>query len=208
MQVEDSFKRDSEKFLCVQSIYTRFNAQFWLGPFVSWSHWIDIISSYHVLKYPFYWCAYVICILTHISWNRLCSEVCPHGAVIVSMIRQLTRNYTIQLIMVMYDLLELFMRWRKWNTKIIKLVLLAEALHRRLHSAFDKPFFTFVGEKCCNTLGFRFRLRKLPNMGCALAIVFSGPLPLRSHKEQVTFSGPFLGVPSHLDYTRNRPEPS
>ncbi len=29
----------------------------------------------------------------------------------------------------------------------------------------------------------------------------SGPLPLRSHKRQVTFSGPFLGVPSHLDYT-------
>ncbi len=32
----------------------------------------------------------------------------------------------------------------------------------------------------------------------------SCPLPLCSHKEQVTFSGPFLGVPSHLDYTRNR----
>ncbi len=31
----------------------------------------------------------------------------------------------------------------------MKLVLLAEALHRRLHSAFEKPFFTFVGEKCC-----------------------------------------------------------
>ncbi len=29
-----------------------------------------------------------------------------------------------------------------------------------------------------------------------------------SHKEQVTFSGPFLGVPNHLDYTRNWPEPS
>ena len=27
-------------------------------------------------------------------------------------------------------------------------MLLAEALHRRLHSAFEKPFFTFVGEKC------------------------------------------------------------
>ncbi len=39
---------------------------------------------------------------------------------------------------------------------------------------------------------------------------FSGSLPLRSYKEQVTFSGPFLGVPipSLLDYTRNRPEPS
>ncbi len=37
---------------------------------------------------------------------------------------------------------------------------------------------------------------------------FSGPLPLRSHKEQVTFSRPFLGVPSLLDYTRNRPDPS
>ncbi len=35
------------------------------------------------------------------------------------------------------------------NTILIKLVLLVEALHRRLHSAFDKPFFTFVGEKCC-----------------------------------------------------------
>ena len=39
--------------------------------------------------------------------------------------------------MVMYDLLELFMRWRKWNTKIIKRVLLAEAQHRRQHSAFE-----------------------------------------------------------------------
>ena len=37
---------------------------------------------------------------------------------------------------------------------------------------------------------------------------FSGPLPLRYHKEEVTFSGPFLGVPCLLDYTRNRPEPS
>ncbi len=30
---------------------------------------------------------------------------------------------------------------------LIKRVLLAEAQHRRLHSAFEKPFFTFVGEK-------------------------------------------------------------
>ncbi len=30
-------------------------------------------------------------------------------------------------------------------------VLLAEAQHRRLHSAFEKCFFTFVWEKCCNT---------------------------------------------------------
>ena len=37
---------------------------------------------------------------------------------------------------------------------------------------------------------------------------FSGPLPLRSHKEQVTFSGPFRGVPSHLDYTRNDTGPN
>ena len=32
----------------------------------------------------------------------------------------------------------------------IKRVLLAEAQHKRLHSAFEKSFFTFVGEKCCN----------------------------------------------------------
>ena len=44
--------------------------------------------------------------------------------------------------------------------------------------------------------------------GLSFGYCFSGPLPLHSHKEQVTFSGPFLGVPSHLDYTRNRPEPS
>ena len=46
------------------------------------------------------------------------------------------------------------------------------------------------------------------NMGCAFAIVFSGPLPLCFYKEQVTFSAPFIGVPSLLDYTQNRPEPS
>ncbi len=44
--------------------------------------------------------------------------------------------------------------------------------------------------------------------GLCFGFCFSGPLPLRSHKEQVTLSGPFLGVPSHLDYTRNWPEPS
>ncbi len=28
-------------------------------------------------------------------------------------------------------------------------------------------------------------------------------ISLRSHKRQVTFSEPFLGVPRHLDYTQN-----
>ncbi len=44
--------------------------------------------------------------------------------------------------------------------------------------------------------------------GLCFGYCFSGALSLRSHKEQVTFSGPFLGVPSFLDYTRNRPDPS
>ncbi len=44
--------------------------------------------------------------------------------------------------------------------------------------------------------------------GLCYCYCFSGPLPLRSHKEQVTFPWPFLGVPSHLDYTQNWPEPS
>ncbi len=44
--------------------------------------------------------------------------------------------------------------------------------------------------------------------GLCFGYCFSGLIPLHSHKEQVTFSEPFLGVPSHLDYTRNRPEPS
>ncbi len=34
--------------------------------------------------------------------------------------------------------------------------------------------------------------------GLCFGYCFSGPLPLRSHKEQVTFLGPFLGVPSLL----------
>ncbi len=38
--------------------------------------------------------------------------------------------------------------------------------------------------------------------GLRFGYCFSGPLPLHSHKGQVTFLGPFLGVPNHLDYTR------
>ncbi len=44
----------------------------------------------------------------------------------------------------------------------------------------------------------------VPTFGSIWVVLWlfvSGPLPLRSHKRQVTFSGPFLGVPSHLDYT-------
>ncbi len=37
---------------------------------------------------------------------------------------------------------------------------------------------------------------------------FSGPLPLRSHKGQVTFLEPFPGVPSRLDYTQKLAKPS
>ncbi len=44
--------------------------------------------------------------------------------------------------------------------------------------------------------------------GLCFGYCFSGLLPLRSHIEQVTFLGSFLGVPSLLDNTRNRPEPS
>ena len=43
-------------------------------------------------------------------------------------------------------------------------------------------------------------------MGCASTIVFSGLLPLRSHKGQATFLEPFPGVPSHLDYTQKLAE--
>ncbi len=38
--------------------------------------------------------------------------------------------------------------------------------------------------------------------GLCFGYCFSGPLPLRSNKGQVTFLKPFPGVPSYLDYTQ------
>ena len=38
--------------------------------------------------------------------------------------------------------------------------------------------------------------------GLSFGYCFSGPLPLRFHKGQVTFLEPFPGVPSHLNYTQ------
>ena len=42
--------------------------------------------------------------------------------------------------------------------------------------------------------------------GLCFGYCFSGPLPLSSHKKQVTFLEPFLGIPTLLDYTGNWPE--
>ena len=48
--------------------------------------------------------------------------------------------------------------------------------------------------------GLMFSRLPFGQYGLCFGFLASGPLPLCSHKEQVTFSGSFLGVPSHLQW--------
>ncbi len=64
-----------------------------------------------------------------------------------------------------------------------------------------------ANRRCCyiNKLTHVASIQFLPagQYGLCFGYCFPGPLPLRSHKGQVTLLEPFPGVPSHLDYTQN-----
>ncbi len=81
------------------------------------------------------------------------------------------------------------------------------------------PFARYTASRClcfpafpniiiCLTHVAFLQFMPLGQYGLYFWLSVSGPLTLHSHKRQVNFSGPFLRVPSHLDYTRNWPEPS
>ncbi len=94
-----------------------------------------------------------------------------------------------------------------WNTK--KVVLNVSLALCQTHCK-QVPVLSRLSKSSLYALTHIAFLQFLPTgqYGLCFGYCFSGPLPLRSHKEQVTFSGPFLGVPSHLDYTRNWPDSS
>ncbi len=58
----------------------------------------------------------------------------------------------------------------------------------------------FILNKLTHVPSFQFQ--PSGQYGLCFGYCFSGPLPLCSNKGQVTFLEPFLGVPSHLDYTQ------
>ncbi len=94
-----------------------------------------------------------------------------------------------------------------WNIKVVSIVNLDLC---KTHCKQVPDFSHLCGSDLIKWASFSQFLQFLPSgqYGLCFGYCFSGPLPLRSHIEQITFSRPFLGVPSLLDYTGNRPEPS
>ncbi len=91
--------------------------------------------------------------------------------------------------------------WR-WNLVTFVLILLV-----LIHPYIDivNALQLFVGfNKLTHEASLHFLLSG--QYGLCFGYCFSDPLPLRSHKGQVTFLEPFPGVPTHLDYTQKLAE--
>ncbi len=82
--------------------------------------------------------------------------------------------------------------------------------HCQTHSKQVPDFSRPSGSDLITWASFHHKLTHIASLqflpsgqyGMCFGCCFSGPLPLRSHKGQVTFLEPFPGVPSHLDQTQ------
>ncbi len=101
-----------------------------------------------------------------------------------------------------------------WNIKVVSIVNLGLCQTHCRHTALQAGAWLFPPFRKWPDHVSKFKLTHVASLqfppsgqyGLCFGYCFSRPVPLRSHKGQITFLEPFPGVPSNLDYTQKLAE--